>query len=431
MHFTGDFHAITSANNLLAAMIDNHIYHGNALGIRSDTISFRRCMDMNDRSLRKITIPESKRTQARFTGFDITAASEVMAVVCLSSSIDELKSRLGDMTVARNNSRGPVFARDIEAVNAMSALLCDAIRPNLVQTLGGFPAIIHGGPFANIAHGCSSIVATRMGLRLADYAVTEAGFAADLGFEKYCDIVAAPRADELAPDIVVVTCTLGALKRQGGMHEDSLSEPSTAAVEKGFANLKKHAEIVGKVGTPLVVAVNKHPEDTNEELTLVRKLCMENGLKAAIVESYSLGGAGSTELAELILETNSQSGFTPLYDLAAPLDMKLQQLCRNVYGANGIDYSAAASESAAWITDNGFDRLPVCVAKTQYSLSDNPNLIGVPVDFKMHVNELQLRSGAGFIVAKMGPISTMPGLPAKPNALRIDVDNAGDLINVV
>lgn len=431
LHFTGDFHAITSANNLLAAMIDNHIFHGNKLSINPETISFRRAMDMNDRSLRKITTSETKQTPAHSTGFDITAASEVMAIICMSKSIDDLKARLGNIVVARNNSDEPIFARDIEAVNAMAALLCDAIRPNLAQTYEAFPAIIHGGPFANIAHGCSSINSTKLGLRLADFAVTEAGFAADLGFEKYCDIVAASDPEELAPDIVVLTVTIKALKRQGGVAEDSLNQPSPDAVANGFANLKKHAEIVRQAGLPLAVAINKHSDDTPEEISLLGSLCQQNELQAAIVDSYNMGGAGSTSLAELILAlSNSSRDFQPLYDLSAPLIEKLEQLCKNVYGAKGITMSDEASSVATWIINQGFDKLPLCVAKTQYSLSDDPHALGVPINFQMHVNELILRSGAGFIVVKMGPISTMPGLPTKPNAQKIDVDSNGTVLNI-
>lgn len=431
LHFTGDFHAITSANNLLAAIIDNHIFHGNALCIDPDTISFRRAMDMNDRSLRKISTSPTKQTTAHSTGFDITAASETMAIICMSKSIDDLKTRLGNITVARNSSDEPIFARDLDVVNAMAALLCDAMRPNLAQTYEAFPAIIHGGPFANIAHGCSSITSTKIGLRLADFAVTEAGFAADLGFEKYCDIVAASEPDELAPDIVVLTATMNAIKRQGGVPENSLFQPCPDALESGFANLKKHAEIVRQAGLPVVVAINKHANDTEDELSLLKSLCQQHGLEAAIVESYQSGSAGSTSLARLVMDIEKPRKFEPLYDTTAPLIEKLEQLCRNVYGAQGITLSAEAREEATWIKDHGFDNLPICVAKTQYSLSDDPHALGVPVDFQMHVNELQLRSGAGFIVAKMGPISTMPGLPAKPNAQKIDVDNHGNVFNIV
>lgn len=430
LHFTGDFHAITSANNLLAAMIDNHIFHGNELGINPDTISFRRAMDMNDRSLRKITTSPTKHTPGFSTGFDITAASEIMAIICMSKSIDDLKTRLGSITVARNGSGKPIFAGDLDVVNAMAALLCDAMRPNLVQTYEAFPAIIHGGPFANIAHGCSSITSTKIGLRLADFAVTEAGFAADLGFEKYCDIVAASDPDELAPDIVVLTATMNAIKRQGGVPENSLFQPCPDALESGFANLKKHAEIVRQAGLPLVVAINKHADDAEDELSLLKSLCQRNGLESAIVDSYQTGSAGTKNLAGLVMDIKTPRKFEPLYDITAPLIEKLEQLSRNVYGAEGITLSAEAREEATWIKDHGFDDLPVCVAKTQYSFSDDPHVLGVPVNFQMHVNELQVRSGAGFIVAKMGPISTMPGLPAKPNAEKIDVDNQGNILNI-
>jgi len=427
LHFTGDFHAIGAANNLLAAMLDNHIQQGNALGIDPKQITWKRAVDMNDRQLRHIVSGLGGRIQGvpREDGFEITVASEVMAVLCLSSSITDLKERLGRIIVGYTYGGQPVTAHDLKAEGAMAALLKDAIKPNLVQTLEGTPAFIHGGPFANIAHGCNSVMATRMALKLADYTVTEAGFAADLGAEKFIDIKC--RMAGLRPSAVVVVATVRALKYHGGVAKADLNNENLEALEKGLPNLLQHVDNVKNVfGLPCVVAINAFPTDTAEELALVEKRCNELGVNVALSEVWAKGGEGGMALArEVVRLCEEPNHFDFVYGLDLPIEEKIRAVAKRVYHAKHTLLLPAARKKAQQLTELGFDKLPVCMAKTQYSFSDNPKLLGAPRDFTLNVTDLKVCAGAGFIVVYTGDIMTMPGLPKVPAAEKIDVDEDG------
>ena len=427
LHFTGDFHAIGAANNLLAAMLDNHIQQGNALGIDVKRITWRRCVDMNDRQLRSIVDGLGGRMQGvpREDGFDITVASEVMAVLCLASDIPDLKARLGRIVVGYTYDDAPVTAADLKAAGAMAALLKDALKPNLVQTLEHTPALIHGGPFANIAHGCNSVTATRMALKLGDYAITEAGFGADLGAEKFLDIKC--RMAGLKPDAVVVVATVRALKHHGGAARAELGREDLAALERGLPNLLQHVDNIKNVfGLPGVVAINAFPTDTAAELKLVEEKCRELGVSVALSEVWAKGGAGGTALAEEVVRLCEQpSDFRYSYALGGSIEEKLETICRRIYHADGVVLTPAAQKQARRLTELGFGELPICMAKTQYSFSDDPSLLGAPRGFTVTVRNLKVSAGAGFLVALTGDIMTMPGLPKVPAAERIDVDENG------
>ena len=427
LHFTGDFHAIGAANNLLAAMLDNHIQQGNALGIDVKRITWRRGVDMNDRQLRSIVDGLGGRMQGvpREDGFDITVASEVMAVLCLASDIPDLKARLGRIVVGYTYDDAPVTAADLKAAGAMAALLKDALKPNLVQTLEHTPALIHGGPFANIAHGCNSVTATRMALKLGDYAITEAGFGADLGAEKFLDIKC--RMAGLKPDAVVVVATVRALKHHGGAARAELGREDLAALERGLPNLLQHVDNIKNVfGLPCVVAINAFPTDTAAELKLVEEKCRELGVSVALSEVWAKGGAGGTALAEEVVRLCEQpSDFRYSYALGGSIEEKLETICRRIYHADGVVLTPAAQKQARRLTELGFGELPICMAKTQYSFSDDPSLLGAPRGFTVTVRNLKVSAGAGFLVALTGDIMTMPGLPKVPAAERIDVDENG------
>ena len=427
LHFTGDFHAIGAANNLLAAMLDNHIQQGNALGIDVKQITWKRVVDMNDRQLRHIVDGLGGRMQGvpREDGFDITVASEIMAVLCLATSLMDLKQKLGSIIVAYTYDGKPVTAHDLKAEGAMTALLKDALKPNLVQTLEGTPAFIHGGPFANIAHGCNSIMATRMALKLGDYVVTEAGFAADLGAEKFLDIKC--RMAGLTPAAVVVVATVRALKYHGGVPKAELNQENLEALEKGLPNLLQHVGNIKNVyGLPCVVAVNAFPTDTAAELRLVEDKCRELGVRVALSEVWAKGGEGGRALAEEVVRLCGQpSDFRYSYDLDGSIEDKLEAICRRVYRADGVALTPAAKKQAQRLTELGFGRLPICMAKTQYSFSDDPALLGAPRGFTVTVRNLKVSAGAGFLVALTGDIMTMPGLPKVPAAEKIDVDEDG------
>ena len=427
LHFTGDFHAIGAANNLLAAMLDNHIQQGNALGIDVKRITWRRCVDMNDRQLRSIVDGLGGRMQGvpREDGFDITVASEVMAVLCLASDIPDLKARLGRIVVGYTYDDAPVTAADLKAAGAMAALLKDALKPNLVQTLEHTPALIHGGPFANIAHGCNSVTATRMALKLGDYAITEAGFGADLGAEKFLDIKC--RMAGLKPDAVVVVATVRALKHHGGAARAELGREDLAALERGLPNLLQHVDNIKNVfGLPCVVAINAFPTDTAAELKLVEEKCRELGVSVALSEVWAKGGAGGTALAEEVVRLCEQpSDFRYSYALGGSIEEKLETICRRIYHADGVVLTPAAQKQARRLTELGFGELPICMAKTQYSFSDDPSLLGAPRGVTVTVRNLKVSAGAGFLVALTGDIMTMPGLPKVPAAERIDVDENG------
>ena len=427
LHFTGDFHAIGAANNLLAAMLDNHIQQGNVLGIDPKSITWTRAVDMNDRQLRHIVDGLGGRVQGvpREDGFEITVASEVMAALCLSSSITDLKERLGRMIVGYSYTGAPITAHDLKAEGAMAALLKDAVKPNLVQTLEGTPAFIHGGPFANIAHGCNSVMATRMALKLSDYTVTEAGFAADLGAEKFIDIKC--RMSGLRPSAVVIVATVRALKYHGGVPKAELNGENLEALEKGLPNLLQHVSNVKDVyGLPCVVAINAFPTDTKAELDLVEKKCKELGVNVALSEVWAKGGEGGKALAEEVVRLCEQPNqFSFVYDEKDTIENKLNAIATKVYHADGVVLDANAKKQLKQITELGFDKLPICMAKTQYSFSDNASLLGAPKGFEITVRNLKVCAGAGFIVALTGDIMTMPGLPKVPAAEKIDVDENG------
>ncbi len=426
LHFTGDLHAVTAANNLLCALVDNHIQQGNALGIDPRRITIRRCMDMNDRQLRFITCGLGGRTNGmpREDSFDITAASEVMAVLCLASDLHDLKDRLSRIKVAYTFADKPVTAEALHAAGAMAALLKDAIRPNIVQTLEGTPCLMHGGPFANIAHGCNSYIATHTALHLSDYVVTEAGFGADLGAEKFLDIKC--RQTGLWPDAVVVVATVRALKMHGGVAKDALAVPDTAAVERGFANLAKHIDnLQGFYGLPVAVAINKFDTDSTDETDAICRLCAEKGVTAVPAEVWAQGGKGGIALAQEVMRIARSTQPKHPYALGDSIETKIEKLARTIYGANEIHYSAGVPKDIAALSAHGYGNLPVCIAKTQYSLSHDPKLLGRPEGFRFTVRGVKLSAGAGFIVVMAGDITTMPGLPKNPAAEQITIDDAG------
>lgn len=427
LHFTGDMHAITAANNLLCAMLDNHMQQGNVLGIDPRRVVFTRVMDMNDRALRNITIGLGGKVNGvpREDHFMITVASEVMAILCLAKDLDDLKKRFGDILVAYTFAGKPVYARDLHAEGAMTALMRDAIKPNLVQTLEGTPALMHGGPFANIAHGCNSVQATRLAMKLADIAITEAGFGADLGAEKFMDIKC--RKAGISPDCVVLVATVRALKYNGGVPKTELNAPNMAALERGICNLDAHLDNMKKFGVPVVVAINAFPTDTAEEMEFIRKHCAERGVRVALSEVFAKGGEGGEELAREVLTVldEGKADFHMLYEDELPLEEKIRRIAKEIYGADGVTFAPAAHKELMNITDMGYGSLPVCIAKTQYSLSDDASLLGRPSQFVVSVRSARLAAGAGFVVVETGAVMTMPGLPKVPAAEKIDVDNAG------
>ncbi len=427
LHFTGDFHAITSANNLLAAMLDNHIQQGNELGIDTRSVVWKRCLDMNDRVLRNVVVGLGAKTDGfvREDHFVITVASEIMAVLCLADDMKDLKQRLGRMVVAYNYEGEPVTAANLKAVGAMAALLKDALKPNLIQTLEHTPAIVHGGPFANIAHGCNSVRATKMALKMADYVITEAGFGADLGAEKFMDIKC--RMAGLKPDAVVLVATVRALKYNGGVPKNELSAENMDALHKGIVNLEKHIENLHKFGVPIVVTLNSFVTDTEAEISYIRKFCEERNCEFALSEVWKKGGEGGIPLAEKVLDTleNKESDFHVLYENELSLKEKIETVAREIYGADGVNYTSAASKQLKKLEELGFGKLPVCMAKTQYSLSDDPMLLGRPEGFSISVREAYVSAGAGFVVVLTGAVMTMPGLPKAPAAFNIDVNEEG------
>lgn len=429
LHFTGDIHAVTAANNLLSALIDNHIQQGNELGIDPRQIVWKRAMDMNDRALRNIVVGLGGRTNGtpREDGFVITAASEIMAILCLAEDIADLKKRLGKIIIGYDYSGAPVTASQLRAEGAMALLLKDAIKPNIVQTLENSPALMHGGPFANIAHGCNSISATKLALKLADYVVTEAGFGADLGAEKFFDIKC--RYAGLKPDAAILVATVRALRYNGGVPRENLVQENLDALERGFPNLEKHIENLRKFGVPVLVAINQFSSDSQTELEYIRKRCSDMGIPTAFAQVYAKGGEGGIELAEKLLDLldTVPSQFRFLYDVKAPVKEKIETIAREIYGASGVTYSPSADRMIKKLSEIGMDDLPICVAKTQYSLSDNPRMLGRPENFEINVREIRLSAGAGFIVALTGDIMTMPGLPKQPAAERIDISEGGTI----
>ncbi|HQA59529.1 MAG: formate--tetrahydrofolate ligase [Tepidanaerobacteraceae bacterium] len=428
LHFTGDFHAIGAANNLLAAMVDNHIYQGNELNIDPRRITWKRCVDMNDRQLRFVVDGLGGKANGvpREDGYDITVASEIMAVFCLASDIEDLKNRLARIIVGYTYDGKPVTAGQLKAHGAMAALLKDAFKPNLVQTLEGTPAFVHGGPFANIAHGCNSIIATKMAMKLADYVVTEAGFGADLGAEKFLDIKC--RMADLKPDAVVIVATIRALKYNGGVSKENLNEENLDALKKGLPNLLKHVEnVTEKFGIPAVVAINQFPTDTEKELALVQEECKRLGVNAVLSEVWAKGGEGGLELAKEVVRIieEGKNNYRPIYDLDMGLKDKIITIAKEIYGADGVEFAPAALKEIKTLEELGFRNVPICVAKTQYSLTDDPKLLGRPTGFKINVRNVRISAGAGFAVVLTGDIMTMPGLPKRPAAENIDVDANG------
>lgn len=429
LHFTGDMHAITAANNLLCAIIDNHIQQGNELSIDPRRILFKRCLDMNDRALRNVIVGLGGKINGvpREDGFMITVASEVMAILCLASDIDDLKLRLGRILVAYTYDGKPVYAKDLLVVGAMAALLKDAIKPTLVQTLENTPALMHGGPFANIAHGCNSVTATKLGLKLADYCITEAGFGADLGAEKFLDIKC--RYAGLKPSCIVIVATIRALKYNGGVAKSDLKYENVSALEKGIVNLQTHIENMKKYGVPVVVAINRFMTDTDEEIKFIEDFCEKQDVLVSLTEVFANGGNGGVDLAEKVVKTIEEkpSDFKPLYDAELPIKEKLDIIAREIYRADGVVYTKSAEKAIVEIEALGKDKLPVCVAKTQYSLSDDQTKLGKPENFTITVRDVRLSAGAGFIVALTGDIMTMPGLSKQPAAYSIDVDTDGNI----
>lgn len=427
LHFTGDFHAITAANNLLAALLDNHIQQGNVLGIDPRNIVWKRCMDMNDRALRNIVVGLGKKSDGmvREDHFVITVASEIMAILCLSENIQDLKNRLGKIIVGYNFKGEPVTASDLQAVGSMAALLKDAIKPNMIQTLEHTPAIVHGGPFANIAHGCNSVRATKYALKMADYVITEAGFGADLGAEKFFDIKC--RKAGLKPDCVVLVATIRALKYNGGVAKADLSKENLDALKKGIVNLEKHIENLKLYGVPVVITLNAFSSDTEAETEFVKKFCEDRDCEFALSKVWEFGGEGGIDLAEKVLKTIDEkpSNFKPLYEDELPLKDKIRTLATKIYGADDVSFSKEADKMLDKLTDLGFGNLPVCIAKTQYSLSDDPTLLGRPSGYTLNVREVYISAGAGFVVVLTGEVVTMPGLSKDPAAYRIDVDDNG------
>lgn len=432
LHFTGDFHAITTAHNLISAMLDNHIHQGNALDIDPRRVVWKRVLDMNDRALRHVVVGLGGKPDGvpREAGFDITVASEIMAIFCLASDLQDLKRRVGEILLAYTYDGKPVYVSDIKADGAVALLMKDAIAPNLVQTLENTPAIIHGGPFANIAHGCNSMTATKMSLKLAEYTVTEAGFGADLGAEKFFDIKA--RFGHLNPDATVVVATVRALKHHGGASKEELGMEGLAYLEKGFENLEKHVENVQKFGVPALVAINRFPTDTEKELSWLIDRCEALGVKAVLAEVWAKGGDGAIDLAKAVVEVaeNGDAKFEPLYDASLPIKEKNAAIAKEIYGADGVDYTAACEKQIRQFEKLGFGDMPICMAKTQYSFSDDPALLGRPTGFRIQVRELRVSRGAGFIVALTGAIMTMPGLPKVPAANHMDILESGEIVGL-
>lgn len=430
LHFTGDIHAVTTANNLLAALLDNHLHQGNALGIDPRMVVWKRCLDMNDRALRNVVIGLGGKANGvpREDGFDISVASEIMAILCLATDIEDLKERLTRMIVAYNYEGKPVTAGDLEATGALALLLKDAIKPNLVQTLENTPAIIHGGPFANIAHGCNSVVATKVALKLADYVVTEAGFGADLGAEKFFNIKC--RFAGLKPSAAVIVASVRALKNHGGVKKEDLAVENLEALEKGFGNLEKQIENITKFGVPVVVAINRFPTDTERELRMVEEKCSDLEAKAVLSEVWAKGSEGGTDLAREVVRlagNNEGSRFKFLYDPGESIRDKVEKIAREIYGADGVEFTSKAEKDIKLYEKLGLDSMPVCMAKAQYSLSDNPKLLGRPTDFKITVREIRVSAGAGFLVVLTGDVMTMPGLPKIPAATRMNIDKKGSI----
>ena len=427
LHFTGDFHAITSANNLLAALIDNHIQQGNELNIDTRNITWKRCVDMNDRALRNIVIGLGAKTDGfvREDHFIITVASEIMAILCLATDMADLKERLGNIIIGYNIQGAPVYAKELNAVGSMAALLKDAIKPNLVQTLEHSPAFIHGGPFANIAHGCNSVTATKAALKMADYVITEAGFGADLGAEKFLDIKC--RAAGLKPSAVVLVATIRALKYNGGVAKDNLNTPNLEALKAGSANLLKHIENIKKYGLPVVVAINAFVHDSKEEVEYLENLCKEQGVEISMSEVWAKGGEGAIDLANKLIDIidKDEAKFAPIYDVNSSIKEKIETIAREIYGANAVNYIGTVNTKIKKLEEMGLDKMPICMAKTQYSLSDDPKKLGAPKDFDISIRDIYVNNGAGFIVALTGDIMTMPGLPKKPAAFDIDVNEDG------
>ena len=427
LHFTGDFHAITAANNLLCAMIDNHIMQGNALGIDPTKIAFKRVMDMNDRALRQVVVGLGGKTNGyvREDGFMITVASEVMAILCMAENLTDLKARLGRIVIGYTYDGAEVKARDLKAEGAMCALLKDAIKPNLVQTLENTPCLMHGGPFANIAHGCNSVQATKLALKLSDYVITEAGFGADLGAEKFLDIKC--RVANLKPSAVVLVATVRALKYNGGVAKADLGEENTEALSRGIVNLGKHIENLRLYGIPVIVAINRFGQDTDSELKMIEQYCLDNGADFALSEVFAKGGEGGVALAEKLVDVieRTESRFAPIYDETLPIKEKIETIVKKIYGGDGVSYTAAAEKQIAALEQVGYGKLPVCMAKTQYSLSDDAKLLGRPSGFTVTVKEVRVFAGAGFVTVYAGSIMTMPGLPKSPAAERIDISENG------
>ena len=426
LHFTGDMHAITTANNLLCAMIDNHLYQGNELNLDPDKITFKRCLDMNDRTLREVEIGKGARVNGieRTDGFNITVASEIMAALCLADDLMDLKKRFGDMLIGYNKDDQPVYVRDLKCEGAMAMVMKDAIKPNLVQTLEHNPVLIHGGPFANIAHGCNSVIATKTALKLADYVVTEAGFGADLGAEKFLDIKC--RMAGLYPDAVVIVATIRALKQHGGVEFDDLKEENVDAMLKGCENLAKHIDTIQQFGLPYIVAINQFDSDTDQEIEALENWCKTNGHPLSLSQVWAKGGKGAIDLAEKVVDLCEQDNqFAPLYDAGKSIEEKIEAIAQKVYGAKDIVLTEEAKAQAEQFAKNGWDKMPVCMAKTQMSLSDDPKIMGAPKDFTITVRELRPSLGAGFIVALTGKVLTMPGLPKHPSALDMDIDENG------
>ena len=428
LHFTGDMHAITAANNLLCAILDNHLQQGNELGIDPRRVLFKRCMDMNDRALRNTIVGLGGKANGvvREDGFQITVASEVMAILCLAADLQDLKERLGNILVAYTYDNKPVYAKDLKVNGSMAVLLKDAIKPNLVQTLENTPALMHGGPFANIAHGCNSVRATKLALKLADYTITEAGFGSDLGAEKFLDIKC--RYAGIAPSAIVVVATLRALKYNGGVPKADTAKPNVEALKAGLCNLAAHVENMKKFGVPVVVAINHFLTDTDEEIEVLENYCRENDVEFALSDVFAKGGEGGKELAEKVVKAcEKPANFAPIYSLDLSIKEKIETIAKEIYGADGVDYSAAASKAIADIEKLGYSKLPVCMAKTQYSLSDDANKLGRPTGFRINIREVKVSAGAGFVVALAGAIMTMPGLGKDPAAYRIDIDADGQI----
>lgn len=432
LHFTGDFHAITSANNLISAMLDNHIHQGNEQGIDVRRVVWKRCVDLNDRALRNVIVGLGGKPNGypREDGFDITVASEIMAILCLSTSLENFKERVSRVIIAYRRDGSPVYVKDIKAQGAVTLLMKDAIMPNLVQTLENTPALIHGGPFANIAHGCNSIMATKLGMKLADYTVTEAGFGADLGAEKFLDIKC--RFGDLKPSAAVIVATIRALKHHGGATKENYDKEDLVALEKGFANLEKHIENIKKFGLPAIVSINRFPSDTENEIKFIEDRLAKMGVECSLTEVFAKGGDGALDLAEKVIKVcdEGKANFKPLYDVNLSIKEKLEIIAKEVYGADGVEFTVPAMKNVNNLEKLGLDKMPICVAKTQYSLSDNPDLLARPEGFHIVVREVKVSNGAGFLIALTGSIMTMPGLPKVPAADNIDILPSGEIVGL-